>query len=135
MSPQTPNLNRRMWEQLESQVRSLAQAHGRIWIFTGSLFLGENGGPATPENQIGANHVAVPTHFYKVILCNHGNGNYEMFAFLMPNQREMLSGTPRDFIVSVDRIEQLTGLDFFSALPDELEEKLEKTVTTNWPVN
>tara|TARA_B110001454_G_C12693389_1_gene423238 strand:- start:1221 stop:1340 length:120 start_codon:yes stop_codon:yes gene_type:complete len=36
-------------------------------------------------------------------------------------------------VVSIDEIEQKTGLDFFKNLPDSLENKLEKSVNyTNW---
>ena len=134
MTPQTPNLNRRMWANLEDQVRSLANTHGSIWIFTGSLFLDAEEKPVQPARHIGPNQVAVPTHFYKAILCDHGGGNFEMFAFILPNQRPVLSGTPRDYIVTVDKVQQLSHLDFFAGLPDEQEKRLETTKATNWPV-
>lgn len=135
MTPQTPNLNRRTWKNLEDEVRSLARAHGNIWVFTGSLFLDADSRPTQPAEHIGANHVAVPTHFYKAILCEHSEGNYEMFAFIMPNQRAVLSGTSNDYIVTVDTVEKLAGLDFFAALPDDEENHLEAMKATNWPVH
>lgn len=134
MTPQTPNLNRRIWRELEQDVRSLARAHGRIWVFTGILFLDANGNPAIPSNHIGNNRVAVPTHFYKAILCEHPSGTREMFSFIMPNQRSRIPGDPRDYIGTIDRIEELTGLDFFAALPDTEEDRLEGMTATNWPI-
>lgn len=88
-----------------------------------------------PRKRIGSNRVVVPTHFYKVILCEHPSGAHEMFGFIMPNQRARLSGTPRDYIVAVDRVEELAGLDFFAKLPDDVESRLESVKATNWPVN
>lgn len=128
MAPQRPNLNRRMWERLESAVRQLTEAHGSLWIFTGALYLDSAEQPAGPAGFIGPNNVAVPTHFFKVILCEHPSGTHEMFAFLMPNQLEPLAGQPRDYAVSVDRVEALSGLNFFSALPDSEEDRLEGLV-------
>lgn len=134
MSPQTPNLNRRTWAELEDEVRSLANSHGNIWIFTGSLFLDSNEHPTVPTTFIGTDRVAVPTNFYKVILCQHSPDTYEMFAFVLPNQRAVLSGTPRDYIVTVKNVQQLSGLDFFSALPDDIENRLEGMKATDWPI-
>ena len=48
-----------------------------------------------------------------------------MIAFLVPNEA---SDKPLyDFVVSVDRIEKLTGVDFFPELEDKLESQLEKS--------
>jgi endonuclease G, mitochondrial len=134
MAPQHPNLNRGMWERLETQVRHLADAHGHIWIFTGALFLDSTGTATPPSQFIGPDHVAVPTHFFKAILCEHASGAHEMFAFIVPNRLEPLSGEPRAYAVSVDRVEQLSGLDLFSELPDPEEDRLEALVLTSWPI-
>ena len=134
MTPQRPSLNRRIWRQLEDQVRSLAQAHGSIWVFTGSLFLDDAGNPVQPTAFVGANRVAVPTHFYKVILCEHEVDTIELFAFIVPNQLQPISGSPEAFLVSVDSVETVSRLDFFTALPDADEDRLEATVAGTWPV-
>lgn len=134
MAPQRPNLNRRMWEHLERDVRQLAGAHGSLWIFIGALYLDAAAEHAVaPTDFIGAARVAVPTHFFKVILCEHASGTHEMFAFLMPNHLEPLTGQPRDYAVSVDRVEALSALNFFSALPDAEEDRLEALVVAHWP--
>lgn len=134
MAPQRPNLNRGIWARLEDQVRQLAQSHGSVWIFTGSLYLDANGRPAAPPDTIGPNHVAVPSHFYKAILCEHASGAHELFAFILPNQLAPVLGEPSNYLVSVDRVEALAALDLFSALPDAEENRLESLVATQWPV-
>lgn len=134
MAPQRPNLNRGIWARLEDQVRQLAESHGKVWVFTGSLYLDANSQPAAPSNTIGPNDVAVPSHFYKAILCEHASGAHELFAFLLPNQLGPVLGQPADYIVSVDRVEALAALDFFGALPDAEENRLESLVATQWPV-
>jgi len=68
MAPQTPALNRQMWRLLEEDVRGLASQAANTWVFTGSLFVDENGAMIEPTTFVGENRVAVPTHFYKVIL-------------------------------------------------------------------
>jgi len=114
-------------------VRELASAAGSIWVFTGSLFLDENGSLTEPTTFIGANDVAVPTHFYKVILSEYDAAEFEMFAFLAANQMEPLDGEPGDYLVTVALVEALSGLDFFSALPDSVEFVLEETAVVDWP--
>jgi endonuclease G len=46
-----------------------------------------------------------------------------MIAFLLPNEK---STKPlRTYVVSVDSVESLTGIDFFSELADTIESVLE----------
>jgi len=134
MSPQKANLNQRIWRILEAEVHKLAIEHGNVWIFTGPLFLDGNGHPTAPKKFIGPDHVAVPTHFFKVALCEHESGTHEMFAFIMENRARTLPGKPKNYIVTVDKVEADSGLDFFSALPDSEENSLESIKATNWPI-
>jgi len=134
MAPQQPKLNRGIWSKLEDQVRTLVKKHGSIWIFTGPLYLDSLDQRIAPKEQIGPHNVAVPTHFFKIILCEHADGQREMFAFVMKNQLEKLPGTPKDYVVTVRKVEELSGLNFFHRLPDDEETRLETTAATTWPV-
>jgi hypothetical protein len=51
----------------------------------------------------------------------------------MANQQEPLPGAPSDYLVSIDLVEALSGLDFFTALPDSLEDLLEAEPASGWP--
>lgn len=132
MCPQTPELNRQIWENLESQVRQMTQERGRAWVVTGSLFMSPDSQSTSPQEFIGANNVAVPTHCFKVALFVDGNGNYSMYAFMMPNLRDNIPGVPADYMLRVDRLESITGYDFFPLLDDAIENRLESTIQT-WP--
>jgi len=157
MAPQTPSLNRVMWRLLEEDVRELASKSANIWVFTGSLFLDDDGSLIEPTTFIGPNQVAVPSHFFKVILTDVGGTGVEgvagdeanapatpatpatpaipsLYAFLMPNQHQQLAGSPADYLVTVDLVEALSGLDFFSSLPDSIEDRLEEEPAKNWPI-
>jgi endonuclease G len=105
---------------LEGAVRDLAATHGTVWVVSGPVFAGK-----TPK-KIGPDKVAVPTHTYKVILCVHPNGDKEMLGFVLPNI-DKPTGTISDYTFSVNQVEKLTGLDFFSALPAAEQSRLEKT--------
>ena len=66
--------------------------------------------------------IPVPDAFYKVAL--DLTPPMKMIAFIVPNRA---SKKPvRSFVVSVDEVEAVTGMDFFSNLDDEVENELEK---------
>lgn len=125
MSPQNPSFNRGIWAKLESLVRSWCLAEDSIYIATGPVFKDNKG-------VIGMNEVTVPGYFNKAIL--DITGEMKMIALILPNEK---SSKPLDtFVISVDSLETLTGIDFFPGLPDMLEYVFESTSTkSKWNFN
>ncbi|BDD07665.1 hypothetical protein FUAX_00970 [Fulvitalea axinellae] len=118
MSPQAPELNRGAWKNLEEQVRKWAKKEGKIYVVTGPILSGQN-------KKIGKNGVTVPSKYYKIVydLTN----TPKCVAFLMPNGK---CAKPRSsYVVSIDKLEALTGIDFFPALPDAVENRMEAQST------
>src|SRR5450759_2345792 len=116
MSPQDPSFNRGIWESLEATVRSWAITEGMIYVVTGGVLTSNKG-------KIGSDGVSIPKYFYKVIYDPRGQGR--MIAFLIPNEK---SEKPlQNYVVTVDSLESLTGIDFFQELPDSIENRLEST--------
>jgi len=101
---------------------------GEAWIFTGNVFLNPDSHFVKPAVFIGPDSVVVPTHCFKVLLFKDRNGGYKMQAFLMPNQKESIPGSPVDYQISVDRLEEISGYDFFPILADSLENRLESEI-------
>lgn len=62
---------------------------------------------------IGANNVAVPTHFFKVLVCETHDGALEMEAYVMPNQLINNDVPLTSFQVPPESIERAAGLLFF----------------------
>jgi endonuclease G len=124
MSPQLPSFNRGIWKKLEEQVRCWAIANKELHITTGGI-LHDN------LPMIGmVNKISVPGYFYKVILDNEGTEK-KAIGFIIPNCK--VSGTIFNYAVTVDSVEKVTGIDFFYALPDSTETKLEmETDTLLW---
>ncbi|MGZ0017605.1 DNA/RNA non-specific endonuclease [Yeosuana sp. AK3] len=126
ISPQEHDFNAGIWNTLEQKVRYWASKYDGVFVVTGGIL----------ENHlktIGEERVAVPNQFYKIILDYH-KGNIKMIAFLLPHQN---SDKPLyKFVVSVDEVEKLTGIDFFQELDDSVENKLEASSNyKNWSFN
>ena len=114
--PQNPNLNRGDWNDLEEKSRQWAKKYGAVYIACGPVY--DHGKP----KRIGNNKVAVPDAFYKVILINDSK-TPQAIGFLFPNKA---GHKPlKKYIVTVDSVEKRTGIDFFPALPDEVENRIE----------
>jgi len=115
------------WVQFETQVRDWAREVDDLYVFTGPLFLPEEGADGRSYVRyevIGANRVAVPTHFFKVML-RERDGRREMQAFLVPH-RPVAADTPlAEFQVSVDDVERVAGLDFFDEMTEPTQSRLE----------
>lgn len=114
--PQAGSLNSGSWKRLEDKCRTWAQADSAIIIVCG---------PVTSDKiteYIGDSRVAVPKRFFKVILSPYTNPPRGI-GFIMPNKK--VSGGMQECAVSIDSVEAVTGHDFFSALPDEVEKNVE----------
>lgn len=91
MAPQVGvGFNRDSWNRLESYVRKLVRKHKNIYVCTGPLYLPRkeaDGKTYVKYEVIGASSVAVPTHFYKVVVCETSDNQLEMESYVMPNQK------------------------------------------------
>lgn len=115
MSPQAPSFNRGVWKRLEEFVREKAIAHQSLYIVTGPVL-------KTGLPSIGPHHVAVPAFFYKVLL-DYTHCPAIGIGFIVPNKGSNLP--LQEYAVSIDEVELLTGIDFFSSLPDTIEVEVE----------
>ena len=119
MSPQKPAFNRGIWKDLEALVRYFAITERKIVVVTGPIL------PKEKTITIGTNQVTVPTHYYKVIF--DLTPPRKMIGFILPNEG---SDEPlATFAVTVDAVEKATGLNFFSRVPKEEQERLERTIS------
>ena len=121
MSPQIPGFNRGIWKQLEEQTRNWAIEYDSLYIVVGPIF-------SDSMKVIGPHQVVVPNSYYKVVLDNH-KGEEKMIGFVIRNEGS--KNQLQSFVVSIDSVEVLTGIDFFPLLEDTLETKLESLVLVN----
>lgn len=115
--PQHQSNNAGDWKDLEELVRDLATRYGAIYICCGPIV-------TNTETTIGnVRKIVVPQAFYKVLLRHKSNGEWTAIGFIMPNQA---GNKPlMTYMTSIDEAERQTGIDFFPALPDEIENTIE----------
>ncbi len=116
MSPQDPSFNRGIWKNLEAQVREWAIQNEHLYIVTGPIL------DSSLTASIGSNKVVIPNYYYKVIL-DYTTPEVKGIAFVLPNEKGV--NPIMNYVVTIDHVEYLTGIDFFPELPDDLEQLLE----------
>lgn len=72
---------------------------------------------------IGANNVAVPTHFFKVVVCE-SNGQLEMESFVMANEKISDDIPIESFRVPPESVERAAGLLFFDRINRKMLTKI-----------
>lgn len=115
--PQDHNLNVGDWHELENLCRKWAKTYGSIYIVAGPVLL------KGKHKTIGKNKVTVPEAFFKVVLCMEGEP--KAIGFIYRNES---GNRPKSYYVNtIDDVERITGIDFFPALPDDVEKAVEAT--------
>ncbi|MFY7990881.1 MAG: DNA/RNA non-specific endonuclease [Fluviicola sp.] len=126
MSPQNPSFNRGIWKKLEGQVRDWAKNGDTLLIITGPVL-----SDSLKLDSIGPNGVRIPKAYYKVIVKRTSQG-FSGIGFVLPN--EASSEALNTFVVTIDAVEKMTGLDFLPQLSKNQQKRVESSVKqTIWP--
>lgn len=149
MSPQLNDFNGGFWGKLEARVqiwgRSTADGvYDKVYVTKGGTlnkllknFKGTtvNGGtPTTDANGFTIHGLACPEYYYMAVL-SQKDDVFHAIAFLVPHKEGMTrnpsSDELKEYVVSVDKLEEETGIDFFCNLPDVLENEVEAAYNLN----
>lgn len=123
--PQDHNLNKGDWNDLEMKTRAWARKYGKVYVVCGPIYQ-----KGKSIKYIGKNRIAVPHAFFKAILFYQKNKPTAM-GFYFENKAGHLP--LKDYLVSIDELETITEMDFFSLLPDEIEDDIEKNTVNKLP--
>ncbi len=115
MSPQEEAFNRGIWKELEGQIRDFAVENKRIYVITGPVF-------KQNKNPIGDNKVTVPGYYYKAVL-DISPPAYKSIAFLLKNEKS--DKDLESFAMSIDQLEEFSGIDFFYYVSDSTINQIE----------
>jgi endonuclease G, mitochondrial len=138
--PQSPDNNQGPWVQLESYSRQLARSGKQLFIISGGYGqggIGKNGLRAT----IGQGKVLVPAVTWKVILVldspNSGvagvTKSTQTIAVIMPNKQGIKNDPWQQYQTSVQEVEKLTGYNFFTNIPADIQSVIETKVDVVTP--
>jgi endonuclease G len=126
MIPQTPDLNRNVWNDFETYSRDLVKK-GKVDLYVVAGCYGEKGKLKKK--------ITVPTNCWKLVVAvppgadlSAVNENTHVIAVDMPNAPNIGKTDWRNFRTTVRAIEQRTGYNFLSNLPQNLQDRLENSV-------
>jgi endonuclease G, mitochondrial len=121
-------MNQAIWADLERLVRDWACSFKEVYVVTGPIY------EQDPPNTLGPNGIHVPTSFYKVVYVPEGPilGKPTVVAFVIENVAIDKGGDSTPTVlsrhrVSVESIEQRTGLRFFAPFPAREQARLKSS--------
>lgn len=116
MCPQDRKVNSGRWKTIEGLEQQWVMADSALIIITGPILSDEI------TRKIGEG-VSVPERFFRIVFSPYVDPP-RAIAFIVPNMYTPTGAY--QLAVSVDEVEAATGFDFLSALPDEIEEMVER---------
>lgn len=133
MSPQLGEFNQGFWNAFELFVQNLA----RPKLIADTLFV-VKGGTIDKDKVLGyvkrsnGAQVVIPKYYYMALLACK-DGKYNAIGFWMEHKEYGYDNGPKvpkdiiaSYAVSIDDLEQKTGINFFHNLPDAIENDVEK---------
>lgn len=125
MHPQIGAFNTGVWQTMETQLRKW-----NVDTFRDTLFVCKGGtiadGQTIAPSKLVSNSsmsLPVPQYFFMAILCKK-SGTYMAIAFWAEHKADN-SVNLAPYTKSIDELEELTGIDFFCNLPDNVEDAVE----------
>lgn len=132
MSPMNYDFNGGFWEDLEIALRD---AWAYKSSFCDTLYVVKGGTIREGEYKMSYNgKLPIPNHYFMALLCRK-NGTYKSIGFWVEHKPQS-NKIFRDCAVSIDKLEELTGIDFFCNLPDKIEDAVEQSCLPSvWGLN
>lgn len=153
-SPMIADFNQGIWVAMENHLRNnwssaVPATYEKLYVTKGGtidqLLTNFNGTPVyspaqypkTDENGFTVKGLACPKYYYMAILAEKADGTYQAIAFWIEHKEGWTKNPTVEELqaltVSVDQLEQNTGIDFFCNLPDDVEDDAEAYLNvTDW---
>jgi len=130
MIAQAPDNNQGPWASMENDLRTIAGETHELFVISGPAGVGGSGSSGGLTTTIAGGRVTVPASTWKVALVLPKQDGDDVsrvtcatrtIAVIMPNTQGIRTDPWENYLTSVDAVETLTGYDFFSSLPDNVE--------------
>ena len=127
VAPQTPALNRGVWRNVEHRIADFWPAkYGELWVIVGTI-------PSGRGETLSGTDIEIPGRFYQVIVAQEGM-DVRALAVVFDQHVSWREWAARH-IVSIDELEEETGLDFLPDLPKFIQDPLEAERPSRlWPI-
>ena len=115
MTPQLNEHNEGIWADLENRVRGYAKSSDTTYVVTGVIVSASS----KKEKDSYGNSVTIPDAYFKVVLKYSPSstlGTWNAAAFYLEH-KEYPGNINKQHSMSVDQLEEITGMDFFVNLP------------------
>lgn len=130
--PQAPQHNRQAWARLEEYCRTLVEQGNELYIIAGTSGKGGEGDNGR-ASSIASGKLTVSAALWKVIVVlpvgsddvNRISGQTRVIAVWMPNTNAVGEQSWANYRVSVDGIEQQTGYNLLSNVPESVQRMIE----------
>lgn len=129
--PQTQENNEGPWLELENLSKELALSGKDLYIIAGPSGVGGTGLKGK-KTQIGKNGVTVPASVWKIVVVLEKGvrlkgitAETRVIAVDMPNTLGVKTNSYKRYLKTVDELEELTGYDFLSDVPKEIQDAIE----------
>ena len=120
MTPQLNEHNERIWADLESKVRGYANTSDTTYVVTGVIVSASS----KKERDSYGQSVTIPDAYFKAVLKYSKSstlGAWNAAAFYLEH-RAYSGSVSKEHSMSVDELEEMTGIDFFVNLPAKIGE-------------
>jgi endonuclease G len=134
MMPQTHSLNAGMWSRMESQVKSWGGLFDTLYVCKGGTIDNEN----YIIDYIGSeeNCIPIPRYFFMALLGKSASGYSAIGLWVDHNGQYTTKDPIGNLAVNIRTLEELTGINFFHNLPDDVEKAVEEedieTLINKW---
>lgn len=127
MSPQIGRFNTGIWNDLEYKINEESRGWGCNPNFADTLYVVKGGTIAEGQYTSKGTCPTVPSYYFMALL-RLKNKNYSGIAFCFEH-KSYHSGTVASYALTIDELEEFTGIDFFCNLNDKLENAVESTIS------
>lgn len=129
ISPQIGKFNTGLWNDLEYKINEAGAGWGCNPNFADTLYVVKGGTIAEGQYTSKGSCPTVPKYYFMALL-RLKDKTYNGVAFCFEH-KNYLPGGIADYAITIDRLEELTGIDFFCNLNDKLENAVESTIDKN----
>ena len=136
MTPQAPEHNQNIWKNLEEYERLLTEQGNEVYIIAGTIGEGGSGTTGFTKTIGKNNNITVPASLWKIIVVLpvgqndvlRINENTRIITVNIPNENSIGTNSWKNYRISVDELENLTGYDFLSNVSVDIQAVIEGRV-------